>query len=160
MERKNNGKLEKILSERKLAVTRYIRHIYLLKNGNNEFLVVNKECQPDVEDIYLGWQLHSECSFGCDLFDEDILNAARDSLSQSISPDMSQDQIQLVEVFSSHHQGIQVLHLVYYLEFDDISSVNFWSDYDIGYKWLKKKTAMGIIEHKEDKNLLNTLKKG
>lgn len=158
----SNAKLELILKEKNLYETRVVRYVYLLSNEKNELLFVHKEANFGRVSgtFYLGWQLHSECYWGVDLWDLDILEIAAECIREDTNLSISAADIQLIDVFQGSQKEEGILNIAYYAKFDDTTAFNFWYDWDDEIKWLPLDQALKFATFDADKRLLQRLQNG
>ena len=56
----NNEKILKILAEKGLQITHFIRYVYVLENDKEEILITYKTESAAIGNVYTGWQIFSE----------------------------------------------------------------------------------------------------
>jgi len=156
-----NNHLQHILSQKGIGVTRIVRYVYVLENPRGQLLLVHKtghvgSVGVSFED-YLGWQLMSDCYWGCDLWDEDILVMASNIITECTSLEIEADSIRLIDASMFNKQGEDVLNLVYYVKLASVEGFEYWYEWDDKIQCTDKTTAVEKVAFLEDKRIIEML---
>ena len=156
-----NKRLQHILSQKGIGVTHIVRHVYVLENPQGQLLLVHKtdhvgSVGVNFED-YLGWQLMSDCYWGCDLWDEDILVMASQIIIEKTSLEVEANNIRWIDASMFNTQGRDVLHLVYYVKLASVERFEYWYEWDDEIRWTDKTAAIEQVAFLEDKRIIQML---
>lgn len=156
-----NNHLQHILLQKGIEVTRIVRYVYVLENPQGQLLLVHKTGHVgsigiSLED-YLGWQLMSDCYWGCDLWDNDILTMVTYVITTSTSLDLTIDKVRMIDVSMLNKQGEDFLNLVYYVKLSSVERFEYWYEWDDKIQWTNKTEAVEKVNFFEDKRIIEML---
>jgi hypothetical protein len=153
--------LRRRLESQGLAVTRFVRYVYVIEDEAGQLLMVQKIAQLGgvVSKAYLGWQLLSECYWGADLGQKDVTKSAIASISALTQLAPKASELALANVFSSNAQGEQVLNVVFYWRTSDVSDFDLWQEWDDECRWVHKDQIESQLPLADDRRIVASLAK-
>ncbi len=151
-----NEQLRRLLADANLSVTDLVRHVYRVEDEHGRVLVANRSSHIGrIEgDFYLGWELLADCWWGCDLWDNDVLELARETVSQYTGIEVRPEDIEIAGAFEGTSQGSPFLHVVYRARLADSSAFDFWGESHDEARWLEPREAAQLVACDEDRAVI------
>jgi hypothetical protein len=152
-------KLRRALESEGLEVTRLVRYVYAIEAPAGQLLLVHKIAQLGgvVSNVYLGWQLLSECYWGADLWQRDVSESAIASITELTKLLPTASELELADVFVSSDQGENVLNVAFFWKASDVSGFELWEEWDDEFRWVPRAELAPELPLADDRRIVASL---